>query len=189
MGFSRQEYWSGVPLPSPMFATGWCNLFLPKYIRRYIYMHYEMSFLWDWVIVQSLSHIQLFVTPWPAAHRLPYPSLSARVFSDSCSLNLPPHTLLPPSPFAFNFSQYQHLFQWISSLYQVAKVLELQLQHQSFQWISGLISFKIDWFDLLAVLGTLKSVLQPHSSKASILWCSAFFMIQLSYPYMTTEKN
>ena len=54
---------------------------------------------------------------------------------------------------------------------------------------SSLISFKIDWFDLLAVLGTLKSVLQPHSSKASILWCSAFFMIQLSYPYMTTEKN
>ena len=127
MGFSRQEYWSGVPLPSPMFATGWCNLFLPKYIRRYIYMHYEMSFLWDWVIVQSLSHIQLFVTPWPAAHRLPYPSLSARVFSDSCSLNLPPHTLLPSSPFAFHLSQHQHLFQWISSLYQVAKVLELQL--------------------------------------------------------------
>ena len=54
---------------------------------------------------------------------------------------------------------------------------------------SGLISFRIDWFDLLAVQGTLKSLLQHHSSKASILWCSAFFMVHLSHPYMTTEKN
>ena len=54
---------------------------------------------------------------------------------------------------------------------------------------SGLISFWIDWFDLLAVQGTLKSLLQHRSSKAAILWCSAFFMVQLSYPYMTTGKN
>ena len=54
---------------------------------------------------------------------------------------------------------------------------------------SGLISFTIDWFDFLAVQGTLKSFLQHHSSKASILWCSVFFMIQLSHPYMTTGKN
>ena len=51
---------------------------------------------------------------------------------------------------------------------------------------SGLISFRMDWFDLLVVQGTLKSLLQHHSSKASILWCSAFFMVQLSHPYMTT---
>ena len=54
---------------------------------------------------------------------------------------------------------------------------------------SGLISFKIDWFDLLAVQGTLKSLLQHHSSKASILQCSGFFMVQLSHPYMTTGKT
>ena len=54
---------------------------------------------------------------------------------------------------------------------------------------SGLISFRIDWFDLLAVQGTLKSLLQHHSSKASILQCSAFFMVQLSHPYMTTERT
>ena len=54
---------------------------------------------------------------------------------------------------------------------------------------SGLISFRIDWFDLLAVQGTLKSLLEHHSSKASILWCSAFFMAQLSHPYMTTGKT
>ena len=54
---------------------------------------------------------------------------------------------------------------------------------------SGLISFRIDWLDLLAVQGTLKSLLQHHSSKASILWCSAFFIVQLSHPYMTTGKT
>ena len=54
---------------------------------------------------------------------------------------------------------------------------------------SGLISFRMDWFDLLAVQGTLKSLLQHHSSKASVLWYSAFFMVQLSHPYMTTRKT
>ena len=54
---------------------------------------------------------------------------------------------------------------------------------------SGWISFEIDWFDLLAVQGILKSLLQHHSSKASILWCSAFFMVQISHPYMTTGKT
>ena len=58
-----------------------------------------------------------------------------------------------------------------------------------FNEYSGLISFRIDWLDLLAVQGTLKSLLQHHSSKASILWCSAFFIVQLSHPYMTTGKT
>ena len=82
------------------------------------------------------------------------------------------HPLSSPSPPALNLSQHQGLFQWVSSAHQVAKVLEFQLQHQSFQWIFGLIFFRNDWFDLLAVQGTLRS-LQHHSSKASILWCSA----------------
>ena len=55
--------------------------------------------------------------------------------------------------------------------------------------IPGLISFRMDWLDLLAVQGTLESLLQHHSSKASILWCSAFFIVQLSHPYMTTAKT
>ena len=70
----------------------------------------------------------------------------------------------------------------------MAKVLEL-LQHQSFSEYSGLISFRIDWFDLPAVQGTLKSLLQHHSSKASILQHSAFFIVQLSHPYMPTRKT
>ena len=95
----------------------------------------------------------------------------------------PSHCLLFPSP-AFNISQHQGLFQLVTSLHQVAKILEFQLQHQSFQWI-----FRMDWLDLLAVQGTLKNLLQHHSSIASILWCSAFFIIQLSHPYMTTGKT
>ena len=102
----------------------------------------------------------------------------------------PSHPLLCPSPPAFNLSQHQGLFQWVGSLHQVAKVLELQLQFSisPSNEYSGLISFRIDWFDLLAVQGTFKSLLQHHSSKASILQCSAIFMVQLSHSYVTTGK-
>ena len=68
----------------------------------------------------------------------------------------------------------------------MAKVLEFQLKHQS---LPGLMSFRMDWLDLLVVQGTLKSLLQHHSSKASILQSSAFFIVQLSHPYMTTGKT
>ena len=88
-----------------------------------------------------------------------------------------PLLLLP----SVSLSQHQGLFQWLSSSHQVAKVLELQLQYQSFQWI-----FRVD---LLAVQGTLKSLIQHHRSKASILWHSAFFTVQLSHPYMTTGRT
>ena len=67
--------------------------------------------------------------------------------------------------------------------------MEFQHQHQSLQWTPGLISFRMDWLDLLAVQGTLKSLLQHRSSKASILRCSAFFIVQLSHPYMTTGRT
>ena len=69
----------------------------------------------------------------------------------------------------------------------MAKVLEFQLQHQSD--FPGLISFRMDWLDLLAIQGTLKSLLQHHSSKASVLQCSTFFILQLSHPYMTNGKT
>ena len=91
----------------------------------------------------------------------------------------PSHPLPLSTPFAFSLSQHQGLFQWVSSSHQV-------LQHQSYQWILWLISFRISWFDLLAVQWTLKSLLQHHNSKSSILQQSAFFMVQLSHPYMTT---
>ena len=81
----------------------------------------------------------------------------------------PSHPLSSPSLPAFNLSQHQNLFKWVSTSHQVAKVLEFQLQHQSFQWIFRTISFRMDWFDLLAVQGTLKSLLQHHNSRVSIL--------------------
>ena len=84
--------------------------------------------------------------------------------------------------------QYMGL-QRVNSLHQVAKVLELQLHNQSFHEYLGLISFRTDWLDLLAVQGTLKNLRQHHSSKASILWHSAFFTVQLSHPYRTTGKT
>ena len=74
----------------------------------------------------------------------------------------PPHPLSPPAPPAFSLSQHQGLFQWVSSSQEVVMVLELQRQHQSFQWIFQFISFRIDWFSLLAVQGTLRSLLQHH---------------------------
>ena len=73
-------------------------------------------------------------------------------------------------------------------MHEVPKVLEFQLQHQSYQSDEGLISFRMDLLNLLAVKGTLKSLLQHHSPKASVLRHSAFFIVQLSHPYMTTGK-
>ena len=101
----------------------------------------------------------------------------------------PPHPLSSPSPPALNLSQHQGLFKWVSSSHQVAKVLEFQLQHEPSNEHPGLISFRMNWLDLLAVQGTLKSLLQHHSSKASLLWHSAFFRVQLSHQYMTTGKT
>ena len=99
----------------------------------------------------------------------------------------PSHPLSSPSPLTLNLSEHQGLFKWVSPLHQVAKVLEFQLQHQSSQW--ALISFRMNWLDLLAVQWTLKSLLQHHSSKAPILRHSPFFIVQLSHPYMTTGKT
>ena len=101
----------------------------------------------------------------------------------------PFHPLSSPSPPAFNLPQHQGLFSWVSSSYQVAKVLELQLQHQSFQWIFRTVSFRMDWLDLPAVQGALKSLLQRHGSRSSIFQHSAFLIVQLSHPYITTGKT
>ena len=87
----------------------------------------------------------------------------------------PPHPLSPPSPPVFNLSQHQGFFPVISS-HQVVKVLELQFQHKSFQWIFRIVSLRIDGFDLLVVQGTLKKLLHHHNSKTSVLQSSAFFI-------------
>ena len=101
----------------------------------------------------------------------------------------PSHPLSSPSPPALNLSQHQGLFKWVSSSHQVAKVLEFQLQISPSNEHPGLISFRMDRLDLLAGQETLKSLPQHHSSKASILLRSAFFIVQLSHPYVITAKT
>ena len=101
----------------------------------------------------------------------------------------PSYPLLSPSPPIFNFSQHQSLFQGVSSSHRLPKYWSFSFSISSSNEYSGLISFRIDLFDLLAVHRTLKSLLQQYHSKSSILECSAFFIVQLSHPYMTTGKT
>ena len=122
----------------------------------------------------------------PVHHQLPeFTQTHVHWVSDAIQ---PSHPLLSPSPPASNPSQHQGLFQWVSSLHEVAKVLEFQLQRQSFQWTprtdllyNGLVGSPCSPRDS-------QESFQHHSSKASILLHSAFFTIQLSHPYMTTGK-
>ena len=101
----------------------------------------------------------------------------------------PAYPLSSSSPPALNLSQHQGLFKLVSSSHQVAKVLSFSLNVSPSNEYLGLISFRVDWLDLLAVQGTLKSLLQHRTSKASIIRRSAFFTVQLSHPYMTTGKT
>ena len=95
----------------------------------------------------------------------------------------------PLSPFAFNLSQHQGLFQWVSSLHQAAEYWSFSFSISPSNEYSVLTSFRVDWFDLLAVQGTLKDLLQHHNSKTSIFQCSGFFMVQLSHQYMTNGET
>ena len=143
--------------------------------------------------VQLLSNVQLFATPRITAHQASLSITNSRSSLKIMSIELvipSSHLILsPPSPPAPNPSQDQGLFQWVNSSHEVAEVLEFQLQHQSSNEHTGLISFRMDWLDLLAVQGILKSLLQQHNSKAPILQLSTFFTVQLSHPYMTTGKT
>ena len=101
----------------------------------------------------------------------------------------PSHLLSSPSPPAFNLSQHQGLSNESALHIRWPNYWSLSCSISSFSEYSGLFSFRIEWFDLLAVQWILKSLLKHHSWKASILWHSAFFMVQLSHPYMTTGKT
>ena len=144
--------------------------------------------------VQSLSRVQLFVTPWTAARLA-----SLSITNSQRLLKLMSIMLVMPS---------NHLILCCSllllpSIFPSIKVFSSESslcirwpKYWSFSFIispsnefSGLISFRMDWLDLPVVQGTLKSLLQHHSSKASILWRSAFFIVQLSHPYVTTGKT
>ena len=124
---------------------------------------------------------------FPAHHQLPESTQThVHRVADAIQPSYPQSSPFPP---ALNLSQHQGLFKWVTSSHQVAKVLEFQPQISPSNEHPGLISFRMDWLDLLAVQRTLKNLLQHHSSKASILQHSAFFTVQLSHPYMTPGKT
>ena len=144
--------------------------------------------------VHSLSCVRLFATPWTVACQaslsitnsrslLKFMSIKSVMPSNHLILCRP--FLLPPSIFpsirVFSNESVLHI-RW-------SNYWSFNFSISPFNEYSGLISFRIDWLDLLAVQGTLKSLLQHHSLKPSVLWCSVFFIVQLSYPYMTTGKT
>ena len=141
--------------------------------------------------VQSLSRVRLFATPWIAAHQASLSITNSRsslrlvsiesVMPSSHLILCRPLLLLPPIPPSirvFSSESILHM-RW-------PKYWSFSISIIPSKEIPWLISFRMDWLDFLAVQGTLKSLLQHHSSKASILQCSAFFTVQLSHPYMTT---
>ena len=140
----------------------------------------------------SRSVVSYSVTPLIAARQASLSIINSRSSLKLMSIELVmpsshlilcrPLLLLPPIPPSIR------VFSNESTLSMVAKVLEFQLWHHSFQRNPRAISFRMDWLDLLAVQGALKSLLQHHSSKASILRRSVFFTVQISHPYMTTGK-
>ena len=144
------------------------------------------------VFLQFSSVAQLFLTlcnpmdcstpGFPVHHQLPESTQTHTI--------QPSHPLSSPSPPTFNLSQHQGRHQTESVLHiRWPKDWSFSFNISPSNEYSGLISFRMDWLDLLAVKGNLRSLLQHHSSKASILLCSAFFIVQLSHPYMTTGKT
>ena len=177
-----------------MLSTHFSNF---KMLRFPSYLFYSIiSYLnaLQYSSVQSLSRVWLFATPWIAACQASLsitnsqsslkPMSIKSVMPSSHLILCRPLLLLPPIPPSIRvFSNESTLrMRW-------PKYWRFSFSISSSKEIPGLISFRMDWLDLLAVQGTLKSLLQHHNSKASILQCSAFFTVQLSHPYMTTGKT
>ena len=144
--------------------------------------------LWNNLLLSS-CHVQLFATPWTPAHQASLSftvSLSLlKLMSTESVLHQPSHPLLSPSPLSLNLSQHQGLLAYCI---RWPEYWSFSFSISPYHQYSVLISLRIDWFNLLVVQGILKSLLQHHSSKASILRHSAFFTVQLSHPHMTTGK-
>ena len=144
--------------------------------------------------VQSLSHVQLFDTPWTAAHQASLSIINSQSSPKPMSIEsvMPSKHLILCRPLLLLPSIFPSLrvFSNESALrIRWPKYWSFSFSISPTNEHPGLISFRIDWLDLLAVQGTLKSLFQHHTSKASILWRSAFFTVQLSHPYMTTGKT
>ena len=143
--------------------------------------------------VQSLSHIQLFATPWTAAHQAFLPFTISQSLLKLMSTSQWCHQTISSSvgPFSSCLQSFPASGSFLMNQFFASggqSIGNFSFNISPSKEYSGLISFRIDCFDLLAGQGTLKSLLQHHSSKASILWCSAFFMIQISIHTWLLEK-
>ena len=141
---------------------------------------------------QSLSRVRLFATPWTAAHQASLSITNSRSPPKPMSIvsMMPSNLLFPCRPLLLLPSIFPSIrvFSNESTLHmRWPKYWNFTFNISPSNEYPGLISFRMDWLDLLAGQGTLKSLLQHHNSK--VLWCSAFFTVQLSHPYMTTEKT
>ena len=144
--------------------------------------------------VQSFSRVQLFVTPWTTAHQdsLSFPDSWSLLKLFSIESVMPSNHLILCCPLLLLPSIFPSIRVFSSEsalLIRWSKYWNFSFNISPSSEYSGLTSLRMDWLDLLAVQGTLKSLLQHHSSKASILWHSVFFIVQLSHPYMTTGKT
>ena len=155
----------------------------------------EKVALYQYSSVQSLSHVWFFETPWTAAHQASLSITNTWSLLKLMSIEsvMPSNHLFLCHPLLLSLLS---IFPSIRVFYNESVVCIRWPEYWSFSFsispsneYSGLISFRMDWVDLLAVQGTLKSLLQYHSSKASILQCSTFFIVQISHPYMTTGKT
>ena len=194
MGFCRQEYWSGLVFPSTgCLPDPGIKPRSPEWTGRYHLSHHGSPYFSVFGSVQSLSRVQLFATSWSTAHQtyLSITNSQSLLKLMSIEVVVPSNHLIlsSPSPPALNLFQYQ-LFSNESALHnRWPKYWSFSFNNSPSSEHPWLISFRMDWLDLLAVQGTLKSLLQHHSSKASVLCHSAFFIVQHSYPYMTTGKT
>ena len=174
---------------------------------KYKFRNKKLTATWVWCLntdlhlvnvqfssVQLLSHVWLFAAPkdcstpgLPVHYQLPeFTQTHVHWVGDDIQ---PSHPLSSPSPPAFNLSHIKVFSNESALLIRRPKYWSLSFNISPSSEHPGLISFRMDWLDFLVVQGTLKSLLQHHSSKASILWHSAFFIVQLSHPYMTTGKT
>ena len=182
-----------------MFSRSWL-IFCISYFSPSLFLHFvffapcleKLLHVFSVILVQSLSHVQLFATPWTAVYQAFLSNSRSLLKLMSIESVMPSNHLVLCGPLLFPPSIILR-----TRIFSNESVLRIRWpKYWSFSFsISpsseylGLISFRMDWWDLLALQGTLKSLLQHHSSKASILWCSAFFIVQLSHPYMTTGKT